>query len=56
MSDLRINARWLISMANGQAVIEENRAVFITNGRICAIENQSSSKQAKQTVNLWGKI
>lgn len=52
MSDLRINARWLISMANGQAVIEENRAVFITNGRICAIENQSSSKQAKQTVNL----
>lgn len=52
MPDLRINARWLISMSNGKASIEENRAVFVTNGRISSVEDQNSTHTAKQIIDL----
>lgn len=52
MPDLRINARWLISMANNKVTVEENRSVFVTNGRISSIEDQSSTRTAKQNIDL----
>src|SRR5690554_6485232 len=52
MPDLRINARWLISMANNKVTVEENRSVFVTNGRNSSIEDQSSTRTAKQNIDL----
>lgn len=52
MFDLRINARWLISMAKGKAELEHNKSVFVQEGRIVAIEDATSTSEAKQTVNL----
>lgn len=56
MPDLRINARWLISMANGQVAVEENRSVFISAGRISSVENQSSTKHANKTIDLPNQV
>lgn len=52
MPDLRINARWLISMANNKVTVEENRSVFVTNGRISSVEDKSSTRSAKQNIDL----
>lgn len=52
MNDLRINARWLISMADGQTLLQENQSLFIKDGRISAIEPTNSNLLAHQTLNL----
>lgn len=52
MFDLRINARWLISMAKGKAELEQNKSVFVQEGRIAAVEDADSSTEARQTINL----
>jgi len=52
MNDLRINARWLISMADGQTLLQENQSLFIKDGHISAIEPTNSNLLAHQTLNL----
>lgn len=52
MSDLRINARWLIRMADGTATLEEHCAVFVDDGRISAIESQDSPRTATHCIDL----
>lgn len=52
MDHLRINTRWLITMAKGQAKLQEHQAVFVNNGRISAIEDQHSTRPAQQQMSL----
>ncbi|MFP6844268.1 MAG: TRZ/ATZ family hydrolase [Thalassolituus sp.] len=51
-ADLRLNARWLITM-DGQAEVENNKAVFIKEGRIVAIEDSANATwTADETIAL----
>lgn len=52
-AELRINARWTITMNGNRATALENLAVFISNGRILAVESQHDTQlQAAQTLDL----
>ncbi|WP_221801225.1 TRZ/ATZ family hydrolase [Oceanobacter mangrovi] len=51
-ADLRLNARWLLTMADATATVQENVAVFISNGRIDSIEPQDSTRLAAATIEL----
>ncbi|MCA8954151.1 MAG: amidohydrolase family protein, partial [Planctomycetes bacterium] len=52
-ADLRINARWTITMNGNRASALENQAVFISNGRILAVESQPDTQlQATETLDL----
>lgn len=52
-ADLRINARWTITMNGNRASALENQAVFISNGRILAVESQPDTQlQAAETLDL----
>ncbi|MDO6682991.1 MULTISPECIES: TRZ/ATZ family hydrolase [unclassified Oceanobacter] len=50
-ADLRLNARWLVPMDGNQPIIE-HASVFVTNGRIEAIESSESERDARQTIEL----
>ena len=52
MDDLRINARWLIRMHSERAELEEHKAVFIQAGKISAIEDETSLREAQHTLDL----
>lgn len=52
-ADIRINARWVITMDPQLAPVLEHHALFIKDGRIVAIENQASTQlEADQTITL----
>ncbi|WP_369854942.1 TRZ/ATZ family hydrolase [Candidatus Thalassolituus haligoni] len=50
-ADLRLNARWLVPMDGNKPIID-HASVFVTNGRIEAIEPSSSERSARQTIEL----
>lgn len=52
MNDLRINTRWLISMTNGTASVQEHKALLVKHGRIVAVEDASSTAEAEHHIDL----
>lgn len=52
MDDLRLDARYFLSMSDGEAKLEEQVSVFIKDGRISGVEPSSSVREAKQRKDL----
>lgn len=51
IASLRLNPRWLLPMTADMPVLEQ-QSVFIDNGRIIAIEPASSSRPAREVIDL----
>ena len=54
-ADLRLNARWLITL-DGDQQVRENAAVFVTDGKIVAIEDASCDRQANEVIDLESQV
>ncbi len=54
-ADLRINARWLISM-QGDRSVQEQVSVYVKDGKIDAIEPQDSQREASETLDLGNHV
>lgn len=52
IADLRLNPRWLITMADNQACALTEHSVFVAQGRILAIEPLTSRRAAKHCLEL----